>query len=175
MRILKKKGYPFGFAITVNRENFDKVTNEAFIKGLRDKGCWGGIFFPYVPVGRNPKQELMLTPEQRQKLADISSRAQKEGLLAVSPEELYKRNGGCMAGLYASITVEGKVQPCVFIHASDTASVYEQSLESALKGSQLLRATQTETKNISGSCLIRDRNNKLVELVGQTEAIPTEK
>jgi MoaA/NifB/PqqE/SkfB family radical SAM enzyme len=175
MRILKDKGFPFGFAITVNQENFDKVTSDEFISDLRNKGCWGGIFFPYVPIGRSPRPDLMLTSEQRQKLADISTKAQKEGLLAVSPEELYRRRGGCMAGLYASVTVEGKVQPCVFIHASDSASVYEQSLETALKGSQLLRATQAETKNSSGSCLIRDRNGKLAELVGETSSASTEK
>lgn len=175
MKILKEKGYPFGFSITVNRNNFEQVTNEKFINDLRQKGCLFGMFFPYIPVGRNLKPELMLTSKQRQKLADISSKTQKEGLLAISPEELFRKNGGCMAGLYASVTVEGKVQPCVFIHASDSASVYEQSLESTLKGSQLLRATQAETKKESGSCLIRDRNDTLIKLIGQTGATSTEK
>jgi len=78
MKILKEQGYPFGFAITTNRENFDRVTNEGFLGDLRDKGCWGGIFFPYVPVGRNPKPELMLTSDQRQNLAEITSRYSKK-------------------------------------------------------------------------------------------------
>jgi len=170
---LKKGGFPFGFAITITRDNFKQVTNEAFLDDLKEKGCGYGIFFPYVPVGNNPKPELMLTDKRRAELAMVSHRANKSGLLVFSPEEFYQKGGGCSAGFYAAVTAGGELQPCVFIHSSDTGNVYEQSLRRALEDSQLIRACQAEAGK-EASCLFRDRQDRLLEIVAETGATSTE-
>lgn len=174
MKHLKDSGFPFGFAITVSAANFEKVTDQEFLDDLRKRGCGFGIFFPYVPIGRNSKPELMLNSDQRSRLAETSRNANKSGLLVISPEEYYKRGAGCSAGLYASVTVDGRIQPCVFIHASDSPNTYDTSLEAALSGSKLVRACQAETMEDQSSCLVRDRKDRLVKLVEDTGATSTE-
>lgn len=176
MQHLKNCAFPFGFGITVSTENFNEVTSQEFLDDLRQRGCSFGIFFPYVPTGRHPKPELMLNSEQRDKLAKVSQQANKSGLLVISPEEYYRRDAGCSAGLYASVTVDGRIQPCVFIHhASDEPSVYDTSLEEALRGSELIAACQAETRKDKSSCLIRDRKGHLTQIIEDTGAISTEK
>lgn len=46
MDLLKKKGFPFGFSITITKRNFDQVTAEEFTDYLLNKGCRFGIYFP---------------------------------------------------------------------------------------------------------------------------------
>jgi MoaA/NifB/PqqE/SkfB family radical SAM enzyme len=70
MDLLKERGAIFGVSITVTRDNVMEVTSDDFIDFLVDKGVTYGWFFHYIPIGRDPDPELMVTPEQRAYLAE---------------------------------------------------------------------------------------------------------
>ncbi|WP_229234887.1 metal ABC transporter solute-binding protein, Zn/Mn family [Candidatus Methanoliparum sp. LAM-1] len=69
MDLFKERGVIFGVSITITRDNVMEVTIDDFIDFLVDKGVTYGWFFHYIPIGRNPDPELMVTPEQRAYLA----------------------------------------------------------------------------------------------------------
>jgi len=78
MAILKEMGIPFGFSIMINQLNFNEVTPDGFLDFLKDQGCVGGVYFPYVPIGTNPNPELVLNQEQRKELTTIAEDLRKK-------------------------------------------------------------------------------------------------
>lgn len=127
-----------------------------------------------MPIGRNPDTDLMLTPAQREDLKRVTKRLRRKGLLVISPEDLFEKDEGCIAGTgYASVTASGKLQPCVFVHASDT-NVYDGgSLTQALLQSPLIRTCQSAQAD-GRSCLVRDRPEVLEKIMAETGAKSTE-
>ena len=69
MDLLRERGVLFGASVTVTRDNVELLFSDAFIDFLVEKGVVYEWSFHYIPVGRNPDVNLMLTPEQRAWLA----------------------------------------------------------------------------------------------------------
>jgi|GEM_PF-4690224 len=62
---LRAHGVLFGASVTVTRHNLDVVTDETFARFLMDRGIIFGWYFMFMPVGKDPMLDLVMTPEQR--------------------------------------------------------------------------------------------------------------
>lgn len=177
MDLLKERGIPFGFSLTITRENCYEVMSEKFIDFLIEKGCLYGWTFHYVPVGRDPNFDLMVTPEQRAWLA-------KQVPLMRSTKPIQFADfwndgelaGGCIAGgrRYFHITARGDVEPCAFVHFS-CDNIKDKSLIEVLKN-PLFAAYQKRqpfSENLLRPCPIIDVPEALREIVKESGAKPT--
>ncbi len=132
---LRRHGVLFGFSATATRQNAEAIMSNEFVELMIEKGCLYGWYFQYIPVGKNPRIDLMVSPEQR----DFMRRKVYE-LRNTYPIFLadFWNDGtevkGCMAGgkRYFHITNNGDIEPCVFCHfAAD--NIKDTSLTEALK------------------------------------------
>ncbi|HAP93300.1 MAG TPA: radical SAM protein [Desulfotomaculum sp.] len=174
---LRERGAVFGVSLTATRENVEEIIADDFVDFLVEKGARYGWIFHYIPIGRNPNPDLMLTPEQRARMAarvpDI--RKNKPIMLADfwNDGELTQ---GCIAGgrRYFHVTASGAVEPCAFVHFS-THNLNEHSLEDVLR-SPLFAAFQKRQPfcgDYLRPCPIIDVPSALRDIVAESGAGPT--
>jgi len=177
MDLLRERGAAFGVSITITRENVMEVTSDEFIDFLIEKGVIYGWTFHYIPIGRNPNINLMVTPEQRAYLAERIPyiRTHKPIMLADfwNDGELVE---GCIAGgrRYFHINAAGEVEPCAFVHFA-VDNINEKSLLEVLR-SPLFAAYQKRQPfhdNLLRPCPIIDVPRALREIVRESGAHPT--
>lgn len=138
MARLKKHGCLFGTSICYTAKNYEAVTSDEFYDqmiGLGAKYMW---YFHYMPVGGDADVSLLLTPEQREHVYR-SIREKRDGttgkpIFTVDFQNDAEFVGGCIAGgrNYFHVNSEGDVEPCVFIHYSDS-NIREKSILECLR------------------------------------------
>lgn len=135
MNLLKENGLPFGISCCYTSENYEAVSSPEYIDQLID---WGALFvwyFHYMPVGSDANIELMVTPEQREEM--YHKVREYRVTKAIFPMD-FQNDGqyvqGCIAGgrRYLHINANGDMDPCVFIHFSDT-NIHEHTLLEGLQ------------------------------------------
>lgn len=177
MDALRERGLVFGVSLTITRENVEEVTSDAFIDFLLEKGVVYGWSFHYIPIGREPNPELMITPEQRAYLVErVAYIRNHKGLQLADFWNDGELTLGCIAGgrRYFHITASGDVEPCAFIHFS-LDNIKEKSLMEVLQ-SPLFRAYQQRqpfSDNLLRPCPLIDVPAALREIVATTGARPT--
>lgn len=67
---LKEKGLFWGASLTMTRSNFEKVTDETFVKKMVEAGCKFFMLVEYTPV-RAGTEDWVLTEEQKAKVIPI--------------------------------------------------------------------------------------------------------
>ena len=161
MDFLKEAKVLFGFSATLTRRNCDLLNSDEFIDFMLEKGCILGWFFMYVPIGRDPELELMMTPEQRGRQFERLSqlRATKPILLA----DFWNDGpvvGGCISGgrKYFHVNANGDIEPCVFCHFA-THNIRTSSLQDALRASLFssIRCQLPSNENLLRPCIIIDK------------------
>ncbi len=161
MDLLKEAKVLFGFSATLTRQNANILSSDDFIDLMIEKGCILGWFFMYVPIGREPNLELMMTPEQRgrqfERLTQL--RATKPILLA----DFWNDGpvvGGCISGgrKYFHVNANGDIEPCVFCHFA-THNIRTSTLQEALKAPLLtsIRCQLPSYENLLRPCIIIDK------------------
>ena len=110
------------------------------VKPIYDKLIEMGVYFiwyfHYMPVGNDASPELLPTPEQRiEAFHRIRKFRAEKPLFAMDFQNDGEYVGGCIAGgrRYLHINANGDVDPCVFIHYSDS-NIREKTLLEALQG-----------------------------------------
>lgn len=137
MDLLKKYGQLYGTSICYTRKNVTAVTSDEFLDLLIDKGCRFTWYFHYMPVGNDAAVELMPTPEQREymyhRVREIRGFTGGKPIFAMDFQNDGEYVGGCIAGgrNYFHINSNGDMEPCVFIHYSDS-NIREKTLLEAL-------------------------------------------
>lgn len=174
---LKERKLIFGTSVTITRHNVEEITSDAFIDWLIGKGAFFGWSFHYIPIGRDPDVNLMVTPEQREYLVwrVREIRTTKPYLMADFWNDGYLTLG-CIAGgrRYFHITASGDVEPCAFAHFS-VDNIKDKSLREVL-GNPLFRAYQKRqpfNSNYLLPCPIIDNPQALREIVAESGAHPT--
>ncbi|MGB9866467.1 MAG: radical SAM protein [Bacillota bacterium] len=177
MAMLRERGVLFGASLTVTRENAEVIFSDEFVDFLVDQGvvyCWS---FHYMPVGRTPNLELMITPEQRAMLARRVPvvRGTKPILMADFWNDGFATEG-CIAGgrMYFHINAAGDVEPCAFVHFA-VDNIRNKSLKEVL-ASPLFKAYQARqpfNKNHLAPCPIIDAPQALRDIVKESGAKPT--
>ncbi|HEY3346422.1 MAG TPA: radical SAM protein [Nitrospirota bacterium] len=174
MDMLKSAGVLFGFSCTATSRNIDAITSPEYIDLMVEKGCTLGWFFSYIPIGREPKVELMPSPEQRDRLREFvwNTRNEKPILLADFWNDGHLVNG-CLAGgrRYFHVNANGDVEPCVFCHFA-VDNIRQSTIKQALM-SPLFRSIREKVKsnpNPLRPCIIIDNPEVLREVVLESGA-----
>jgi len=174
---LWEKGMIFGFSATVTRHNVDTLTSEEFIDNMIEKGCSFGWYFIYVPVGKNHDMELMVKPEQRDRLR--RSLQWVRGNKPIFVGDFWNDGcwvGGCIAGgrEYLHIIHNGDVEPCVFTHFA-VDNIKEKSLKEVISSPffKNIQKRQPYNDNLLRPCMLIDAPQVLREIVAETGAHPT--
>ena len=134
MEILKEKKLPFGISACYTSANVYDVGSEDYFDKMVEWGakfCW---LFTYMPVGKAAVPELMVTAEQRKFMYEQVRKFRKTKPLftmdfwndgeysGYKEKGLPGYSGGCIAAgrRYLHINAGGDIEPCAFIHYSDS-------------------------------------------------------
>lgn len=173
---LGKAGVPFGYSVTVARSNWQTVISDEFVDGLIAKGALLGWHFLYMPIGRDPNTDLMLTPLEREEFRlGIHRLRDTKPLFAVDFWGDAPYVGGCIAGRhYMHINSEGWVEPCIFTHFA-TQNIREVSLLEAFNSPYFreIRRRQPFSHNLLMPCMWIDNPQCAREIMAASGAHPT--
>ena len=134
MEILKRKKLPFGVSCCYTSQNLGSISSEEFMDQLVNWGAKFAWFFHYMPVGNNAVAELLPSPEQREEMYHrIRNYRKTKPIFTIDFQNDGEYVGGCIAGgrNYLHINPNGDIEPCVFIHYSDS-NIREKTLLEAL-------------------------------------------
>ena len=178
MRILKQKKLPFGFSCCYTSQNIDKLSSAEFFDEMIDYGASFAWFFHYMPVGNDAAPELMPDPQQREQMYHrIRAFRGSKAIFTLDFQNDAEFVGGCIAGgrNYLHINANGDVDPCVFIHYSDS-NIREKRLLDCLR-SPLFMAYhdgQPFNENMLRPCPMLENPEKLRAMVEKTGAHSTD-
>lgn len=123
MELLRKKKLIYGISCCYTCANYNSITSEEFYDSLIDLGAYFVWYFHYMPVGNDAAPQLLPTPEQRIGVYEkIRKYRATKPLFAMDFQNDAEYVGGCIAGgrRYLHINANGDIDPCVFIHYSDS-------------------------------------------------------
>ena len=178
MAILKAKRLPFGVSCCYTNRNVDMIGSEEYFDQMIEWGakfCW---FFTYMPVGKEAVPELMATDEQRAFMYhQIRKFRETKPLFTLDFWNDGEYAEGCIAGgrRYLHINANGDMEPCAFIHYSDS-NIREKTLLEALQ-SPLFMAYhdgQPFNENHLRPCPLLDNPDALVGMVESSGAHSTD-
>lgn len=124
--LLKKNGCLYGISVCYTSKNIDEVTSDSFLDLMVEKGAKFGLYFNYMPVGTDAVEELIPTPEQRTYmynwLRKVRNSKTGKPMFVMDFQNDGEYVGGCIAGgrNYIHINSAGDMEPCVFVHFSDS-------------------------------------------------------
>ena len=176
--LLKSYRLPFGLSCCYTRKNAEVIGSEEYFDQMIEWGakfCW---FFTYMPVGKGAVPELMATAKQRAFMYhQIRKFRETKPLFTLDFWNDGEFSEGCVAGgrRYLHINANGDIEPCAFIHYSDS-SIYEKTILEALR-SPLFMAyhdRQPFNENHLRVCPLLDNPSALVEMVETTGACSTD-
>ena len=173
---LGEAGIPFGYSVTVARNNWRVLISDEFIDPLVEKGAMISWHFLYMPVGRDPSTAMMLTPEERNEFRIAIHRVRD--MKPIFPVDFWGDAPwvqGCIAGRhYAHITSEGWVEPCIFTHFA-TDNIRDVSLLEAFNSPYFreIRKRQPFNHNLLMPCMLIDNPEQSREIMALTGAHPT--
>ncbi len=167
--LLKSRNVFFGCSVTTSRENFGRVTDEAFIRQMIGGGARVFTFVEYVPMEPGT-EDLVLTPEQKTMLnTALSAFNRKFAALFIGfpgDEEAY---GGCLAAGrgFIHVSPSGDLEPCPAAPFSD-ANLTTVPLKEALRSPLLSRIRRDHglLTESSGGCALRSNRELVQELLG---------
>ncbi|HWR22628.1 MAG TPA: radical SAM protein [Feifaniaceae bacterium] len=178
MKILKRKKLLFGISACYTSKNVDEIGSEAYYDQMVDWGAKFAWFFTYMPVGVDAAPELMVTPEQRAYM--YHQVRQFRGSKPIFTMDFWNDGEfvkGCIAGgrSYLHINANGDIEPCAFIHYSDS-NVKEKSILDALRSPLFMqyRENQPFNENHLRPCPLLDNPGKLAEMVELSGAHSTD-
>lgn len=181
MELLKKEKCMFGISVCYTRQNMDAVTSDAFFDEMIDSGVRFGMYFHYMPVGTGADTEMMLTPSQREEIYHRIRNARKskggKPMFLMDFQNDGEFVGGCIAGgrNYFHINSAGDMEPCVFVHYSDS-NIREKTLLEALQSPLFMSYyhNQPFNDNHLRPCPMLENPSRLRELIKETGAKSTD-
>lgn len=178
MRILKENKLPFGVSCCYTAFNAESISSEAFIDSLIAFGAKFAWFFHYMPVGNDAVLDLLPTPEQREMMYErIRGYRSTKPLFTIDFQNDGEYVGGCIAAgrNYLHINPNGDVEPCVFIHYSDS-NIRDKSLLDALKSPLFMAYKERQPFNCNHlrPCPMLENPECLREMVHETNAHSTD-
>ncbi|MDD4083075.1 MAG: radical SAM protein [Sphaerochaetaceae bacterium] len=178
MDILKAKKLLFGASLCYTSKNTETIGSPEYFDFLIEKGCRFAWFFTYIPVGVNAKPELMVSAKQREDMYHkLRSYRGSKSLFTMdfwNDGEFVK---GCIAGgrTYLHINAGGDIEPCAFIHYSDSNIHQDTLLEAYQKPLfQAYRKNQPFNCNHLRPCPLLDNNGALAKMVDESGAHSTD-
>ena len=176
--LVRKKKLIYGISCCYTSANYNSITSEEFYDSLIDLGAYFVWYFHYMPVGNNAAPQLLPTPEQRIGVYEkIRKYRATKPLFAMDFQNDAEYVGGCIAGgrRYLHINANGDIDPCVFIHYSDS-NIREKTLLQALRSPMLMayHANQPFNENMLRPCPMLENPQKLRAMVNESGAHSTD-
>ena len=178
MELLRKKKLVYGISCCYTSANYESITSEEFYDSLIDMGAYFVWYFHYMPVGNDAVPELLPTPQQRIGIYEKIRRYRAEKpLFAMDFQNDAEYVGGCIAGgrRYLHINANGDIDPCVFIHYSDS-NIREKTLLEALRSPMMMayHDNQPFHENMLRPCPMLENPEKLRAMIAGTQAHSTD-
>jgi len=178
MELLKRKKLPFGFSTCYHSQNAEVIGSEAYFDDMIEKGCKFGWIFTYMPVGAGAVPELLATSEQREFIYHkIREFRKTKPIFTLDFWNDGEYVNGCIAGgrCYLHINANGDIEPCAFIHYSDS-NIRETTLLEALQSPFFMqyRRHQPFNENMLRVCPLLDNPGALAQMVHDSGAKSTE-
>ncbi len=181
MDLLKEYGLLFGISVCYTRQNIPSVTSDEFLDLMVEKGAKFGLYFHYMPVGKDAVVDLLPTPEQRTFMYDwlrkIRNGKTGKPMFIMDFQNDGEYVGGCIAGgrNYIHINSEGDMEPCVFIHYSDS-NIRTHTILEGLKNPlfQAFWHNQPFNDNHLRPCPMLENPQCLRKIIGETGAKSTD-
>ena len=174
MNLMKENGLIFGISCCYTSENYDVVSSPEYIDQMID---WGAVFvwyFHYMPVGSDANIDLMCTPEQREEMYHrVRLYRDTKSIFPMDFQNDGQSVQGCIAGgrRYLHINAAGDVDPCVFIHFSDS-NIHDKSLLECLRSPlcQAYHDNQPFNDNMLRPCPMLENPDELRRIVKESGA-----
>jgi len=178
MKILKDKKLPFGISCCYTSKNTDIISSEEYIDDMIDKGAKFAWFFTYMPVGNEAVPELLATAEQREYMYhQIREFRSSKSIFTMDFWNDGEYVEGCIAGgrCYLHINANGDIEPCAFIHYSDS-NIHKNTLLEAYKNPLFMQYhnNQPFNENYLRPCPLLDNPGRLIDMVEQSGAKSTD-
>ncbi|MDF2985975.1 MAG: putative Fe-S oxidoreductase [Eubacterium sp.] len=178
MSLLKSKRVPFGISCCYTSKNCEIIGSEEYFDQMIDWGakfCW---FFTYMPVGNSAVPELMVSAEQRSFMYEqVRKFRETKPIFTLDFWNDAEYPGGCIAGgrRYLHINANGDIEPCAFIHYSDS-NIRQKALLEALQSPLFMsyRRRQPFNENHLRPCPLLDNPEALEEMVETSGAHSTD-
>ncbi len=179
--LLKEERCFFGISVCYTSQNIEAVTSPAFLDDIIAKGAKFGFYFNYMPLGKHAAVELIPTPQQRERMYHWlrETRNSKTGkpIFIMDFQNDGEYVGGCIGGgrNYFHINSAGDMEPCVFIHYSDS-NIRKHTLLEALQRPlfQAYYKGQPFNDNHLRPCPMLENPELLRSLVNQTNSKSTD-
>ena len=178
MKLLKDNKLPFGISCCYTSQNYKSIISEEFVDEMIEKGALFAWYFHFMPVGKGTGKELLPKPDQRKHIYHQLRKFRKtKPLFFLDFQNDAEYIGGCIAGgrNYLHINANGDLEPCVFIHYSDS-NIKEKTLVESLQ-SPLFMAYhdgQPFNKNMLRPCPMLENPNLLRDMVKKSQAKSTD-
>lgn len=178
MEILKQKKLPFGISCCYTSANAEIIGSEEYFDYMIDLGAKFAWFFTYMPVGKGAVTELMATAKQREMMYHkIREYRNTKPLFTIDFWNDGEYVGGCIAGgrSYCHINANGDIEPCAFMHYSDS-NIREKTLLEAYRSGLFMEYhdNQPFNENMLRPCPVLDNPGRLTELVEKSGAKSTD-
>lgn len=181
MDLLKQNKILFGISVCYTSKNVESVTSDEFLDKMIEKGVKFALYFNYMPVGSDGQKELIPTPMQRKYMYMWLKRTRngKTGkpIFVMDFQDDGEYVGGCIAGgrNYFHINSKGDIEPCVFVHYSDS-NIRENTLLEALQRPlfQAYRKGQPFNDNQLMPCPMLENPDILRRIIKETGAKSTD-
>ena len=178
MHLLKEKKLIYGISACYTRANFESITSEEFYDSMIEMGAYFVWYFHYMPVGNDASPDLLPTPQQRiETYHRIRNYRATKPLFAMDFQNDAEYVGGCIAGgrRYFHINANGDIDPCVFIHYSDS-NIREKTILEALQSPMMMEYHdgQPFNDNMLRPCPMLENPEKLRSMVAGTDAHSTD-
>lgn len=180
MELLKRKGCLFGMSVCYTSHNIPSVTSDEFLDKMISLGVRFGLYFNYMPVGHDADVDLIPRPEQREYMYHWLRRVRNfesgKPLFIMDFQHDGEYCGGCIAGgrNYFHINSAGDMEPCVFIHFSDS-NIRTHTILEALRNPLFMafRHDQPFNDNHLRPCPMLENPQCLRDIVNRTGAKST--
>lgn len=178
MEILRKHKLPFGISCCYTSMNAEVIGSEEYIDDMIAKGAKFAWFFTYMPVGKDAVPELLAQPAQREYMYHQIRKFRKtKPIWTMDFWNDGEYINGCIAGgrYYLHINANGDIEPCAFIHYSDS-NIYEKTLLEAYQSPLFMgyRRNQPFNKNMLKPCPVLDNPGALTKIVEESGSKSTD-
>jgi len=176
--ILRKKKLPFGVSCCYTNKNAELIGSEKFFDFLVAQNAFFAWLFLYMPIGNHADTSLMVSAEQREYMYNQVRKFRKtKPLFTMDFWNDGDSVGGCIAAArrYFHIAASGDIEPCAFVHYSDS-NIHQKTLLQAYKSPLFMeyRKNQPFNENLLRPCPILDNHGMLAEMVDWSNAKSTD-
>ena len=178
MERLKARKLLFGISCCYTSRNVEVIGSEEYFDSMIDMGAKFAWMFTYMPIGAAAVPELIATAEQRKFMYEqIHKFRETKPIFTMDFWNDGDAVGGCIAGGrgYCHINANGDVEPCAFIHYSDS-NIREKTLLEAYQSPLFMayRKAQPFNENMLRPCPVLDNPGALTKIVDESGAHSTD-